>query len=156
MEVATFGAGCFWGIEEDFRILPGILTTRVGFMGGHVDKPSYERVCQGDTGHAEVVHLTFDPSVISYEKLLDRFWEIHDPTQVNRQGPDVGYQYRSVIFFRTEEQKKLAEKSKQTLNDSKKYTEPIATAIEKESMFFEAEEYHQHYVLKGGVAACRV
>ena len=156
METATFGAGCFWGVEEDFRVLPGVLVTRVGFMGGHVDRPSYERVCQGDTGHAEVVHLTFDPHVISYKKLLNRFWDIHNPTQLNRQGPDVGYQYRSVIFFHTEEQKRLAEESKQGLINSKKYTEPVVTAIEKASTFFEAEEYHQHYVLKGGIAVCHI
>ncbi len=156
MNEATFGAGCFWGVEEDFRILQGVLTTRAGFMGGHVHAPSYERVCQGDTGHAEVVHLTFDPRIISYEKLLDRFWEIHDPTQMNRQGPDVGYQYRSVIFVYTQEQELSAQKSKQALESSKKYEKPIVTAIEKATSFFEAEEYHQHYVLKGGVAVCHV
>ncbi len=153
---ATFGAGCFWGVEEVFRTVPGVLSTEVGFMGGHVDNPSYKRVCEGDTGHAEVVHLTFDPNTVSYDALLEKFWEIHDPTQVNRQGPDVGEQYRSVIFYYSDEQRDAAVASKERLEQSHKYGEPIATEITEAGPFWRAEEYHQQYIAKGGIAACHI
>ena len=151
---ATFGAGCFWGVEEVFRIMPGVLSTTVGYEGGHIDAPTYERVCVGDTGHAEVVTLTFDPAIVSYDALLQKFWEIHDPTQVNRQGPDVGEQYRSVIFYHTDEQKGLAEASRD--KEQMKHQKPIATSIEEAKTFYKAEEYHQQYIAKGGRAACHI
>jgi len=153
---ATFGAGCFWGVEEVFRTLPGVLSTEVGFMGGHVEKPSYKRVCEGDTGHAEVVHLTFDPNVVSYDALLEKFWKIHDPTQINRQGPDVGEQYRSVIFYYSDEQRDAAVASKERLEQAHTYKEPIATEITEAGPFWRAEEYHQQYIAKGGAAACHI
>ncbi|MEK7579039.1 MAG: peptide-methionine (S)-S-oxide reductase MsrA [Patescibacteria group bacterium] len=153
---AMFGAGCFWGVEEVFRVFPGVVKTRVGFSGGTVKDPSYAKVCEGNTGHAEVVEIIYDPGQTTYEKLLDRFFEIHDPTQVNRQGPDVGDQYRSVIFYYTAEQKESAEKSKDTLAASGKWHNPIATEIAPAGEFYEAEEYHQHYFLKNGGGTCHV
>lgn len=153
---ATFGAGCFWGVEAAFRQLEGVTATAAGFMGGHVDHPSYEQVCRGDTGHAEVVHVTFDPERVSYEELLDVFWSNHDPTQVNRQGPDVGHQYRTVVFVHDEQQRKAAEASKQELEASATYQRPIATSIEDAGPFWEAEEYHQRYLEKRGLASCTV
>jgi len=146
LEQATFGAGCFWHVEEEFSKVNGVVDTAVGFAGGTVPEPSYERVCRGDTGHAEVVHIKFDPKIITYEKLLDIFWSIHDPTQLNRQGPDIGEQYRSVIFYYDDEQKAAALKSKK--EQSKKYKKPIVTQIEPASKFFRAEEYHQRYFEK--------
>ncbi|MEK7605983.1 MAG: peptide-methionine (S)-S-oxide reductase MsrA [Patescibacteria group bacterium] len=151
---ATFGAGCFWGVEEAYRKLPGVITTTVGYSGGHVKDPSYERVCEGDTGHAEVVTLTYDPDVVTYEALVRRFFELHDPTQVNRQGPDVGEQYRSVIFTHRDEDKATAEKVKADVQP--KFSKPIATAIENAKGFYRAEEYHQQYIAKGGRAACHI
>ena len=148
LEEATFGAGCFWHVEEEFRKVKGVTDTAVGFAGGTVPSPSYERVCQGDTGHAEVVHIKFDPKVISYDKLLDVFWSTHDPTELNRQGPDVGAQYRSAIFYYNEAQKKTAERSREKLQKSGKYKKPIATQIVPASRFFKAEEYHQRYLEK--------
>ncbi|MGC9318653.1 MAG: peptide-methionine (S)-S-oxide reductase MsrA [Armatimonadota bacterium] len=148
MEKATFGAGCFWGVEEAFRRVPGVEGTAVGYMGGDVENPTYEQVCTDRTGHAEVVQVTFDPARISYEELLEVFWRIHDPTQVNRQGPDVGKQYRSVIFCHTPEQERLARASKQRLAESGEYDRPIATAIEPAGTFWRAEEYHQQYHAK--------
>lgn len=148
---ATFGAGCFWGVEEAFRDIPGVKSTAVGFMGGTVDHPSYEQVCEEETGHVEVVHLDFDPSVISYSKLLSVFWDCHDPTTLNRQGPDFGSQYRSVIFFHDLEQKRTALKQKEELQNTGKYQNPIVTQIEPASEFFPAEEYHQHYLQKRGI-----
>jgi peptide methionine sulfoxide reductase msrA/msrB len=145
---ATFGAGCFWHVEEEFRKVKGVVDASVGFAGGTVPEPSYERVCRGDTGHAEVVHLKYDPKVVSYDKLLDVFWQMHDPTQLNRQGADVGAQYRSVIFYYTPEQKKAALASKQKLEKSGKYKKPIVTQISPASDFFRAEEYHQRYYEK--------
>ncbi len=153
---ATFGAGCFWGVEEAFRTFPGVISTRVGFMGGTVPNPSYVRVCEGDTKHAEVVEVTFDPEKTTFETLLKRFFEIHDPTQFNRQGPDVGDQYRSVIFYHTSEQKEAAQIAKKKLSDSKKYVPPIATEISPAGEFYEAEEYHQQYFLKGGKGVCHI
>lgn len=155
-EVATFGAGCFWGVEAAFRQTEGVTATAAGFMGGHVENPSYEQVCRGDTGHVEVVHVTYDPDRISYEELLDVFWSNHDPTQVNRQGPDVGYQYRTVIFTHDEQQRKAAEASKQALDASGRLRRPIATGIEDAGPFWEAEEYHQRYLEKRGLASCTV
>ena len=154
MEKATFAAGCFWHVEETFRKVGGVVSTTVGFMGGTTKNPSYEDVCTGSTGHAEVVHLTYDPSKISYEKLLEIFWETHDPTTLNRQGPDVGAQYRSAIFYYTSEQKTMAETSKKRLQDSKIYQRSIVTEITKATVFYPAEEYHQRYFAKHGLAAC--
>lgn len=151
---ATFGAGCFWGVEETFRKMPGVISTSVGYSGGHTDAPTYEQVCKGDTGHAEVVTLTFGPSIVSYDALLEKFWEIHDPTQMNRQGPDVGEQYRSVIFTHSPEQKATAEASLK--EEQTKHDKPIATAIEEAKPFYKAEEYHQQYIAKGGHAVCHI
>jgi peptide-methionine (S)-S-oxide reductase len=154
MEKATFGAGCFWHVEEAFRNLKGVLSTRVGYMGGTLKDPTYEDVCTDKTGHAEVVEVTFDPKTISYENLLNLFWDIHDPTTKNRQGPDIGTQYRSVIFSHTPEQKTIAEQSKNDLERSGKYKKKIVTEITKASVFYTAEEYHQQYLAKHGTAAC--
>ena len=149
-EVATFGAGCFWGIEAAFREIPGVLEVTSGYSGGSVPNPSYEQVCTDRTGHAEVVEVRFDPAKIGYERLLDAFWEMHDPTQSNRQGPDVGRQYRSVIFYHTPEQKTAAEASKARLAASGRSKKPIATAIEAAAPFYPAEAYHQRYFEKHG------
>jgi peptide-methionine (S)-S-oxide reductase len=154
MEKATFGAGCFWHVEEAFRNLKGVLTTTVGYMGGTLQNPSYEDVCTDKTGHAEVVEIHFDPKKISYDDLLTVFWYIHDPTTKNRQGPDVGTQYRSVIFYHTPEQKTAAEQSKRNLEQSKKHKNKIITEIIKAMTFYPAEEYHQHYLAKQGLATC--
>jgi peptide-methionine (S)-S-oxide reductase len=154
MEKALFGAGCFWGVEETFRTTEGVVDTKVGYAGGHVEKPMYRQVCTDKTGHAEVCLVTFDPEKISYEKLLGVFWSCHNPTQVNRQGPDYGKQYRSVIFTYSDEQKATAEKSKAALAESGKYDRPIATAIETAPTFWPAEEYHQRYYEKKGGGAC--
>jgi peptide-methionine (S)-S-oxide reductase len=147
-EIATFAGGCFWGVEDAFRKIPGVIDVRSGYTGGTMEHPSYEQVCSGTTGHAEAVNVTFDPARVSYEDLLKRFWDIHDPTQVNRQGPDVGYQYRSVIFTHGPDQRKAAEASKQSLELSHRFSAPIATAIEPAGPFYEAEEYHQRYFEK--------
>ena len=146
METATFGAGCFWGVEYAFQKLDGIEKTTVGYMGGTLKNPTYEDVCTNKTGHAEVLRIMYDPLKISYEKLLDRFWEIHDPTELNRQGPDIGTQYRSVIFYYDESQRKIAEKSKE--NQQKKINKEIVTEITPASEFYPAEEYHQKYLEK--------
>jgi peptide-methionine (S)-S-oxide reductase len=152
---ATFGAGCFWGVEAEFRRHKGVLAAAVGYSGGHKENPTYEEVCSGRTGHTEVVHVAYDPSVISYEELLNVFWNCHDPTQVNRQGPDIGEQYRSVIFYHTPEQEAAAIASKEKLEKSGRYDRPIATQIEPVSKFWRAEEYHQRYLEKHGHAACQ-
>lgn len=152
MELATFGAGCFWGVEDAFMKLKGVKETAAGFMGGKTKNPTYKEVCTDKTGHAEVVQVKFDPKEIPYEKLLEIFWSIHDPTQFNRQGPDTGSQYRSVIFYHNENQKKLAEKSKE--KESAKYPKPIATEIVPASEFYRAEEYHQKYHQKHGIFKC--
>ena len=149
-EVATFGAGCFWGVEAAFREIPGVLEVTSGYSGGSVPNPSYEQVCTDRTGHAEVVEVRFDPAKIGYERLLDAFWEMHDPTQTNRQGPDVGRQYRSVIFYHSLQQKAAAEASKARLAASGRYKKPIATAIEAAAPFYPAEAYHQRYFEKHG------
>jgi peptide-methionine (S)-S-oxide reductase len=153
-EIATFGAGCFWGIEAAFRRVPGVLDAIVGYGGGKTANPTYKDVCTDETGHAEVVQVTFDPAKLSYEKLLDAFWAMHDPTQVNRQGPDFGSQYRTAIFFHSPEQEAAAKKSKVALDANGKFRRPIATEITPAGMFYRAEEYHQRYLEKRGVASC--
>ncbi len=155
-EIATFGAGCFWGVEGAFRCVPGVLDAAVGYSGGHMQNPTYRDVCTDTTGHAEVVQVTFDPEKISYEQLLDVFWGIHDPTQVNRQGPDYGKQYRTAIFFHTPEQEAAAKKSKQALEASGKFHRPIATEITPAGTFWRAEDYHQRYLEKRGAASCHI
>jgi peptide-methionine (S)-S-oxide reductase len=154
--LATFGAGCFWGVEEAFRKLEGVTGTAVGYAGGTVPNPTYEQVCTDRTGHAEVVQVEYDPDRISYEKLLEVFWNAHDPTQVNRQGPDIGTQYRSVIFYHSPEQQAAAEASKRQLEASGRYRRPIATQIEPAPTFYRAEEYHQQYLAKRGRSSCGV
>ena len=156
LELATFAAGCFWGVEESFRVLDGVQETAVGYMGGDLDNPSYEDVCGKGTGHAEVVQLKFDSSVISYGELLEVFWNCHNPTTLNRQGPDVGSQYRSGIFYHNDEQKMLAENSKKTLDESGKLDSPVVTEITEAGTFWRAEEYHQQYFMKRGGGACHV
>ncbi len=155
MERATFGAGCFWGVEAAFSELKGVKSTVVGFMGGTLENPSYKDVCTDKTGHAEVVQIEFNPEEISYDKLLEVFWDIHDPTTLNRQGPDVGTQYRSVIFYHTEEQKSKAMASKEKLQRSRLYKSEIVTEITPAAKFFRAEEYHQRYHEKHGISSCR-
>lgn len=150
-QLATFAAGCFWGVEEQFRTTPGVKETAVGYMGGQTEHPTYEQVCTDATGHAEVVQVTYDPAEVSYEKLLDVFWESHDPTEIDRQGPDIGTQYRSVIFYHSPEQQAAAEASKAALDASGTFTTPIATEIVPAEKFWLAEDYHQHYVQKGGI-----
>jgi peptide-methionine (S)-S-oxide reductase len=153
-EIATFGAGCFWGIEAAFRRVPGVADAVVGYSGGEMANPTYKDVCTDETGHAEVVQVTFDPAKLSYEKLLDAFWAMHDPTQVNRQGPDSGSQYRTAIFFHSPEQEAAAKKSKAALDASGKFRRPIATEITPAGTFYRAEEYHQRYLEKRGAASC--
>ncbi len=148
METATFAAGCFWGVEEAFRTVAGVEETAVGFMGGHAEDPSYEQVCTDETGHAEVVQIRYDPERITYRELLEYFWNLHDPTQVDRQGPDVGSQYRSVIFCHTPEQKQIAEESMRALEEAGRYDRPIATQIEPAGTFWRAEDYHQKYIAR--------
>jgi peptide-methionine (S)-S-oxide reductase len=145
IEIATFAAGCFWGVEDAFQSLPGVVATRVGYCGGRAENPTYRDVCSHDTGHAEAVEVTFDRLSISYDDLLKVFWECHDPTQINRQGPDFGEQYRSVIFYHTEEQRKAALASLSELESSHKYRRSIATQIVPAAVFWEAEAYHQKY-----------
>jgi peptide-methionine (S)-S-oxide reductase len=154
MDKAIFGAGCFWHVEEAFRHLNGVLSTTVGYTGGILKNPTYEDVCTDKTGHAEVVEITFDPQKITYEELLRVFWDIHDPTTKNRQGPDVGTQYRSAIFYHSPEQKTAAELSKKNLEQSRKHSKKIVTEITQATTFYPAEEYHQHYLAKHGLAAC--
>jgi peptide-methionine (S)-S-oxide reductase len=150
LQEAAFGAGCFWGVEDRFRVLPGVVMTEVGYMGGKTDHPTYDEVCSDDSGHAEVVHLQFDPDKIHYEQLLDLFWRSHNPTTLNRQGPDEGSQYRSVIFTYSDEQARLAEASKIQLAESHRWPNPIVTEIVSAPAFHRAEEYHQQYHLKHG------
>lgn len=155
-EQATFAAGCFWGVEAAFRKLPGVVDTAVGYMGGHVENPTYRQVCTDATGHAEVVHVEYDPQRISYEQLLDTFWDVHDPTQVNRQGPDYGSQYRSAVFYHTPGQQAAAEKSKAALEESGRLSRPVATEITPAGTFWRAEEYHQQYLEKRGAGSCHI
>ena len=155
-EKATFGAGCFWGVEAAFRQLPGVVSTQVGYAGGTLENPTYRDVCSDRTGHAEVVEVTYDPARVAYDDLLRIFWENHDPTQVNRQGPDVGAQYRTVIFYHSPEQRAAASASKAALEGAHKYRRPIATQIEPAGPFYRAEEYHQQYLEKRGLSTCHI
>ena len=152
LEKATFAAGCFWGVESNLRQVPGVVEVRVGYTGGATENPTYEDVCTDSTGHAEAVQLTFDPKRVSYDHLLDAFWKLHDPTQLNRQGPDVGTQYRTAIFYHSPQQLELASKSKMRLQASGRYKRPIVTQIVPAGRFYDAEEYHQRYFEKRGVA----
>jgi peptide-methionine (S)-S-oxide reductase len=156
MEKATFAAGCFWGVEAEFRRLKGVASAEVGYTGGKTENPTYKEVCTDRTGHAEAVEVEFDPAQISYEELLKAFWEMHDPTTKNRQGPDIGAQYRSAIFYHTPEQEAAAIKSRDALTASRKYNRPIVTEIVPATKFWRAEEYHQRYFEKHGMAACHV
>jgi peptide-methionine (S)-S-oxide reductase len=155
MQKATFAAGCFWGIEAGFSKVKGVVSTQVGYTGGQTDNPSYREVCSDRTGHAEAVEVTYDPAQVSYGDLLKVFWDIHDPTQVNRQGPDLGSQYRSAIFYHDAEQEKQALASKQDLGASGRYEREIATEIVPAGTFYRAEEYHQQYLEKRGMGTCR-
>lgn len=150
MEKAIFAAGCFWGVEEAFYDEPGVVATRVGYTGGTLENPTYQQVCSDTTGHAEAVEVTFDPAKISYEQLLKIFWQSHDPTQLNRQGPDVGSQYRSAIFYHTDEQRVLAETSREALDLSGRYQRSVVTEVVPATVFWQAEEYHQKYHKKNG------
>ncbi len=156
MEKATFAAGCFWGVEADFRRIKGVTSTMVGYTGGNFANPTYRDVCSSRTGHAEAVEVEFDPAQVSYEQLLDVFWEAHDPTTLNRQGPDVGSQYRSAIFFHSQAQGKLAKESKEKLQQSGKFRRPIVTEIVPAATFYRAEEYHQQYEDKRHGVSCRI
>jgi len=156
MAKAIFAAGCFWGVEAAFRQIPGVLSTRVGYTGGHTANPTYKDVCTDGTGHAEAVEVEYDPARVSYDQLLDVFWENHDPTQLNRQGPDWGTQYRSAIFFTSPEQEQAAKASKETREKSGAYRKSIVTQIVPEAPFYEAEDYHQQYLEKRGLASCHI
>jgi peptide-methionine (S)-S-oxide reductase len=154
---ATFGAGCFWGVEEAFRTRDGVVKTAAGYMGGTVKNPAYEQVCSGETGHAEVVQVTYDPAKISYRQLLDIFWSVHNPTQLNRQGPDIGPNYRSVIFYHDPEQGKIARKSKIDVETSGRFGfGKVVTQIQPAGEFYRAEEYHQQYFAKRGRGHCHI
>ena len=155
-ETATFAAGCFWGVEDAFRKTPGVLDAVSGYTGGHVEDPTYEQVCRTDTGHAEAVEVIYDPSQVTYEQLLKQFRELHDPTQKNRQGPDVGSQYRSAIFYHDDAQHDAAQKWRDELNASGTLPRPVATEIAPADTFYRAEEYHQRYFEKTGRSACHI
>ncbi len=154
--IATFAGGCFWGIEDAFRNVSGVIDAISGYAGGHVENPSYEQVSSGTTGHAESVQVTYDPEKVSYDDLLKVFWDNHNPTTKNRQGPDVGEQYRSIIFYHSPEQKQAAEASRDDLEKSGKYHQPIVTEIITATPFYKAEEYHQQYFQKHGISACHI
>lgn len=154
MEKAIFAAGCFWGVEETFRHVRGVKATRVGYIGGTLPSPTYEDVCTDKTGHAEAVEVVYNPATVSYDDLLRIFWNMHDPTTPNRQGPDVGTQYRSAIFYTTPEQEEAARRSRQEAERSGRFQRPIVTGIEPASTFYEAEGYHQHYLAKRGARSC--
>ena len=156
MAKATFAAGCFWGVEATFRQMPGVISTRVGYIGGRTDNPTYKEVCTDRTGHAEAVEVEYDPAKVSYDTLLKVFWENHDPTQLNRQGPDWGTQYRSAIFFHTPEQKAAAAASQASLEKAGRYSKPIVTQIIPAETFYPAEDYHQQYLEKRGLASCHL
>lgn len=153
---ATFGAGCFWGVEARFRDIEGVIDTAVGYAGGATERPTYRDVCSDRTGHAEVVEVSFDPARVEYRALVNAFFDVHDPTQVNRQGPDVGSQYRSVIFVHDDAQRTVAEEEKARLQASGRFKKPIATLIEPAQTFWRAEEYHQRYLEKRGLASCHI
>lgn len=156
IQKATFGAGCFWGVEAAFRQVNGVVTTSVGYLGGTLENPTYRDVCSGTTGHAEVVQVEYDASKLSYDQLLEVFWNIHDPTTLNRQGPDVGTQYRSAIFFHDADQESAARASKEKLQSSGRCKSQIVTEITPASTFYPAEEYHQRYLEKRGLAHCTI
>lgn len=156
MDKATFGAGCFWGVEETFRSVAGVTKTSAGYMGGGLKNPSYKDVCTDRTGHAEVVQVEFDPAMVSYDRLLDVFWANHDPTTLNRQGPDWGTQYRSVVFYHSPEQEALAKASKERMDQSGQFKRPIVTVIEPAAEYWMAEDYHQQYLAKRGLSHCHI
>ncbi len=156
MEKAMFGAGCFWGVESTFRNINGVTAAAVGYAGGEKENPTYEQVCRENTGHAEVVEVEFDPEKVSYAQLLEVFWSNHDPTTLNRQGPDVGSQYRSVVFYYSPEQKAAEEEAMSALNLSGRFSRSIVTSIESAPKFYRAEEYHQRYLEKRGQAHCAI
>ncbi len=156
MQETTFGAGCFWGVEDAFSQVEGVISTTVGYSGGEFENPTYEDVCAGNTGHAEVVKIEYDENKVSFEELLKIFWNIHDPTTLNRQGPDVGSQYRSAIFYNNQEQELIAFELKNTLEAGKKYKNPIVTEIIPAKTFYRAEEYHQQYFKKRGISHCKI
>jgi peptide-methionine (S)-S-oxide reductase len=156
MKKATFAAGCFWGVEETFRTTPGVIDTAVGYTGGRAPNPTYEAVCTDTTGHAEAVDVTYDPEKVSYDDLLEVFWANHDPTTLNRQGPDVGTQYRSAIFYHDEEQRASAEASKRRIQESGRFRRPIVTEVMPAATFYRAEEYHQRYLAKRGRSNCHL
>ena len=153
---ATFGAGCFWGVEAAYRQIPGVISTAVGYLGGTMQNPTYYDVCSGRTGHAEVVEVTYDPDRVTYDDLLTVFWDNHDPTTLNRQGPDVGTQYRSAIFYHDEDQKQAALSSKEEREKSGRYRRPIVTEITPATDFYMAEDYHQQYLEKRGLSSCHI
>jgi peptide-methionine (S)-S-oxide reductase len=155
-QLATFGAGCFWGVEEEFRRMPGVLDTAVGYEGGHLLNPTYKDVCTNASGHAEVVQVEFDPSLVSYQTLVEAFFELHDPTTLNRQGPDFGTQYRSAIFTHSPEQVQIATQVKERLTEAKRFNRPIVTEITPAQTFYRAEEYHQQYLAKRGLSSCKI
>lgn len=155
-ETATFGAGCFWGVEAEFRRTPGVIATAVGYEGGSKDNPTYKEVCTDRTGHAEVVQVEYDPALVSYNDLLKVFWTNHDPTTLNRQGPDFGSQYRSVVFFHSPEQQEQAENSKAALEASGVFKRPVVTQIVPAETFYMAEDYHQQYLEKRGLSTCHL
>ena len=156
MAKATFAAGCFWGVEATFRQIPGVLSTRVGYIGGEFANPTYKDVCTDRTGHAEAVEVGYDPAKVTYEQLLGVFWENHDPTQLNRQGPDYGSQYRSAVFYHSPEQEQMARASREKLKNSGQFSRPIVTQIVPATTFYEAEDYHQQYLEKRGLASCHI
>lgn len=156
MEKATFGAGCFWGVEETFRNVPGVSSTAVGYLGGTLVNPTYKDVCSGRTGHAEVVQVEFDPATVSYRRLLEIFWDSHDPTTANRQGLDIGSQYRSAIFYHTAGQQEAAVESKAEVDRSGRFPRPVVTEVTATSEFYRAEDYHQRYLEKRGLGSCQV
>jgi peptide-methionine (S)-S-oxide reductase len=156
---ATFGAGCFWGVQAKFDALHGVTNTIVGYAGGTKKQPSYEEVCTGTTGHAEAITLKYDDNLISYDELLEVFWNMHNPTLLNRQGPDIGTQYRSIIFYHCDEQRQMAEHSRDSLEQARKWEQPIVTQIVPATTFYEAEAYHQHYFKQRGLDsfhACKI
>ena len=156
MAIATFGAGCFWGVEETFRTTEGVLNTAVGYMGGETDSPTYQEVCTDRTGHAEVVQVEYDPARIAYDALVDIFFDNHNPTELNRQGPDVGSQYRSVVFYEDDSQKEVALRKKEELKASGRFKREVVTLVEPVQPFWPAEEYHQQYLLKRGMSSCHI
>ena len=156
MEVATLGAGCFWGVEARFRELPGVVDATAGYMGGQTPQPDYQAVCTGTTGHAEVVQVLFDPQQVSFARLLELFFEMHNPTTMNRQGPDIGSQYRSVIFFHSESQQQIARQAIADQNQSGRWQQPLVTQLLAAPEFWPAEEYHQRYLEKNGLGMCPI